>query len=130
MIPGTDAIGPEFAVLDTGTAFRRINFVNTMVYGQINFDVNSATNPYPNTPCGTSLDLSEAQAWAAADTTGATLVDGLNRKMMYGLMSATMRQKLLTAVTAISSTGANAARDRARQAVYLVATSSQYQVQK
>lgn len=129
VIPGTDLIGPEFNILDTGTSFRRINFINAYVYGQTNFQQETATFR-PDVPCGTSIDIAEAQAWAAADPTGAMLIDGLNRKMLQGRMTTAMRNQIGTAVVAIPNTGANAARDRARQAIYLVATSSQYQVQR
>jgi hypothetical protein len=81
-------------------------------------------------PLGTSINLAEAQTWASQDATGALLVDNLNKKMMNGAMSSQMRSSILTAVQAISATATNSARDRARQAVYLIATSSQFQVQR
>lgn len=120
VIPGTALNGPEFGIMTTGTSIQRANFANTMVFSRINVSA-------PLTPNGTSLDFSELQALAAADTTGNQLMDALNQKMMHGTMSASMRSTILTAVLAVASTNPLA---RAQQAVYLVATSSQYQVQR
>jgi len=47
--------------------------------------------------------------------------------MMHGTMSAEMRQSIIDAVTAVAGTNPL---KRARTAVYLVATSSQYQVER
>ena len=81
----------------------------------------------PNGPNGTSVDFSDLQALSTADSTGNLLLDELNRRMMHGTMSASMKSTILTAVTNITATDSL---NRARQAVYLVATSSQYQVQR
>ena len=67
------------------------------------------------------------QALAAADTSGNQLLDALNTKLMHGTMSAQMKSTILTAVQALAATDAIG---RARAAVYLVTTSSQYQVQR
>lgn len=121
-IPGTTLLGPEFALMTTGTAVQRQNFVNRMLY---------SVPPIPggtvNTPDGTSLDLSDVQALAAADPSGSLLLDELNNRLMHGTMSAAMRATILTAVTSIAATNSLA---RAQQAVHLVITSSQYQVQR
>ncbi len=120
MIPGTALNGPEFGIMTTGTAIGRANFANTMVYGQINVAL-------PNIPSGTRLDLAEMQALAAADTTGNELVEALNWRLMHGRMSAEMKSRILTAILAEPS--ANTL-NRARAAIYLVATSSQFQIQR
>lgn len=123
VVPGTAFLGPEFAIMTTGTSIQRANFINRVVFSTF-----PIANPdYPN---GTSIDLSEMQTLATIDVSGATLVDELNRRMMHSTMSATMRTQILTAVTALPSATANDFLARARQAVYLVATSSQYQVQR
>jgi hypothetical protein len=120
--PGTVAAGtaglrgPEFGIFSTSTALRRLNFVNTMVFSRIPVSANA--------PTGTSLDLSPLQALAA---TPDQLVDTLNVMLMHGSMSAAMRDSIITAVTAVSSSNTL---KRARTAVYLVATSSQYQVER
>jgi uncharacterized protein (DUF1800 family) len=119
VIPGTTLLGPEFALMTTGTSIGRANLANTMVFNQINVGENA--------PQGTSLDLAELQALAAEDTTSNRLLDVLNQRMMHNTMSANMRNSILTAVNSITSSNPL---QRARQAVYLVATSSQYQVQR
>ena len=40
VVPGTDVLGPEFALQNTTTALSRINYVNSLVYGTINPDAN------------------------------------------------------------------------------------------
>jgi len=119
VIPGTALAGPEFNIMTTGTAISRANFANTMVFGRINIS--------ESVPLGTSIDLSEMQALAAADTSSNQLLDALNQKMLHGTMSANMRSAIMTAVQAVPSTTPLA---RAQQAIYLIATSSQYQIQR
>jgi hypothetical protein len=111
--------GPEFNIMTTGTAISRANFGNTMVFNRINVSADA--------PNGTSIDLSELQAAFAADTTGNQMVDLLNRKMLHSTMSPAMKSTILTALAPISNTNTLA---KAQQALYLVTTSSQYQVQR
>lgn len=120
VIPGTSINGPEFGIMTTGTSIGRANLGNTMAYNQINISL-------PNTPAGTRLDLTEMQALAAADATGNQLVEALNWRLMHGRMSPEMRSRILTAVLAepVANT-----MNRARAAVYLVMTSSQFQIQR
>jgi len=116
-VPGGGGVrGPEFALFTTSTALRRDNFVNTMVFSRIATGTNS--------PLGTSIDLTPYQALAG--NPGA-LVDSLNTLLLHGTMSAEMRSSIITAVNAVTATNTL---KRARTAVYLVATSSQYQVEK
>lgn len=120
VIPNTSLNGPEFGIMTTGTSIGRANLWNSMVYGQINVSL-------PNTPAGTRLDLTEMQALAAADATGNQLVDALNWRLMHGRMSPEMKSRILTAV--VAEPAANTL-NRARAAIYLVATSSQFQIQR
>jgi uncharacterized protein (DUF1800 family) len=120
VIPGTTMLGPEFSLMTTGTAIARANFANTMVYSRINISG-------VNVPAGTAFQYGDLQALAAADATGNQLMDALNYRMMHGTMSPQMRSTILTAVTSLPSSNALG---RAQQAVYLVATSSQYQIQR
>lgn len=122
IIPGTTLPGPEFQILTTGTSIARANFVNQMVYAG-GVAANGATG---DAPLGTSIDLSELTALATADPSNNQLLDALNQKMMHGVMSAAMRGKIMTALNVTGITPAA----KAQQAVYLVATSSQYQVQR
>jgi hypothetical protein len=106
VIPGTSLLGPEFGIYN--------------VFGAIGVSL-------PDTPNGTRLSFAELQAIAAADTTSNQLLDVLNQRMMHGAMSSQMRSMILTAVNAVASTNPLS---RAQTAVYLVVTSSQYQVQR
>jgi hypothetical protein len=67
------------------------------------------------------------QALAAGDPSSNLLLDTLNQKLMHGTMSAQMKNTILTAVQAVPSTTPLV---RAQTAIYLIATSSQYQVQR
>jgi len=130
-IPGTTLNGPEFAIMTTGTAIARATFVNRLTF--VNSPAGNAPYPIPfpvsgaDTPNGTSFDFSDLVALSTADTTGGQLADELNRRMLHGTMSPTMKTALMTAVSAYGTT---AHESRVRQAIYLVATSSQYQVQR
>ena len=75
-----------------------------------------------------SFDFSEYQAASDADPTGNRLMDLLNVRMMHSTMSPAMRETIRNAV--VSRIAANQGLNRVRQAIYLVATSSQYQVQR
>ena len=130
-IPGTTLLGPEFAIMTTGTAVARATFVNFLTF--VNTTAGNAPYPIPipvsvpDSPDGTSFDFSDLVALSTADGTGSQLADELNRRMLHGTMSPDMKVAIQTAVT---SYGATAHESRVRQAVYLVATSSQYQVQR
>jgi uncharacterized protein (DUF1800 family) len=128
VIPGTSLNGPEFAIMNTGTSIARANFFNRMVFTAPAFAVQ-----LPDTPNGTSFDFNDLQALVVADPTNNLLLDELNNRMLHGQMSAQMRSTLQTAINAITVSSpptATQARDRVRQAVYLIATSSQFQVQR
>lgn len=135
VVPGTAMLGPEFALMTTGTAIQRTNFVNRWVFttaGTPAFPVPIAVNN-PDAPNGTSLVFSDLQALAASDPTGNALVDELSRRMMHSTMPAQMKSTILPVVTSVTlSNPATPAQtlSRVQQAVYLVATSSQYQVQR
>jgi len=131
IIPNTPLAGPEFGIFSTGTALKRPNFVHQMIGpgagGATGITVvnNAAAGNY--TPCGTRIDLARLQPIVTADPTGATLVDILNREMLHGSMSPQMRSYIMTAVQAVA---AGDSLKRVRTAVYLVATSPQFQVQR
>jgi hypothetical protein len=117
VVAGTAGVrGPEFGLFSTSTSLRRLNFVNTMVFSNIPVSANA--------PNGTSIDLSAMQALAAKP---AELVAALDALLMHGTMSPAMRESIVGAVSAVSASNAL---KRARTAVYLVATSSQYQVER
>ena len=114
-IPGSPLQGPEFGIFSTGTTLRRANFINTMVFSNIPISTNA--------PSGTSIDLSTLKI-ISADANG--LVEQLNRVLLHGAMSAQMRASIVQAVNAVAPSNTTL---RAQTALYLVATSSQYQVE-
>lgn len=120
VIPGTTVLAPEFNIFTTGTSIGRANMFNTMAFSRINVS-------QPNTPTGTSMNFTDLAALAAADTTSNQLLDHLNVRMMNGSMSPQMKATIQTAVNAVAS---STPLTRAQTAVYLIATSSQFQVQK
>lgn len=126
LVPNSSVVGPEYAILTTGTALKRPNFANQMIFAPIatgGIPVN-ATNGITS---GTSITMDRMQALAAADPTGGQLADMLNRLMLHGSMSQSMRDSIMQAVQAVA---AGNTLKRAQTAVYLVATSSQYEVQR
>jgi uncharacterized protein (DUF1800 family) len=122
IVPGTQVLNPVFGILSTSTALRRANFVNTLVYSGI-----TATTTSTDRPRGTSLDLSPLEAQAANPQ---QLVNSLDSLLTHGTMSAQMRASIVNAISSIPTSDAAFARKRAQMAVYLAATSSQYQVQR
>ena len=116
-VPGTGGVrGPEFALYSTSTALRRANFVNTIVFSTIPVGANA--------PTGTSLDLSPLTELASDPD---ALLDDLNELLLHGTMSTAMRTTIRQAVLAVRATNPL---KRVRTAVYLIATSSQYQVER
>jgi len=117
IIPGTTVLGPEFDIENTSVAITRANFINTMVFSRIG-----------TPPAGTGVSWSGMQALSQSDSTGNALVNELDRLLLHGTMSAAMRTKILQTITALAGATAADHLKRAQWAVYLVATSSQYQV--
>jgi len=123
-VPGSSTRGPEFGLLNTSTAIRRANFVNTMVPPNAMASGIAAGVNYPFNPKGTSLDFS---AFLPLAGDPAALVDTLNNLMLSGEMSSQMRTSIITAVQAVASSNPL---KRVRTAAYLIASSSQYQVER
>jgi uncharacterized protein (DUF1800 family) len=117
VIPGTTLLGPEFTIQSSSAAINRANFSNTIVFSRIG-----------TAPAGTAIDLTGLQALSTGDGTGAALVNELNRLLMHGTMSSAMRTKILQTITALPGVTSADHLKRARWALYLVTTSSQYQV--
>jgi uncharacterized protein (DUF1800 family) len=116
-VPGENALGPEFAIFSSLTSLRRANFVNRVIFSTI------PAAP-PNRPLGTSIDLA---SWDSQAANPDQLLDSLNTLLLHGAMSLEMRQAIKTAVASVPATNP---RLRVRTAIYLIATSSQYQVQR
>jgi uncharacterized protein (DUF1800 family) len=110
-IPGTALLGPEFNIQNSSTALARANFVNTLAFGSLG--------------TGTTFDIAPWGNLAQTSTTA--LLDELDRVFLHGTMSSQVRASITTALNVIPSSNPQ---QRARNAIYLVLTSSQYNVQR
>jgi len=124
-VPGIKLIGPAFGILSTATTLRRANNINTLIYTGVTTNTTPTGNP--DRPRGTSVDLANLEAVASNPV---AMLDQLNALMLHGTMSTQMRTSITTAINAIPTSDANFARKRAQMAAYLVATSSQYDIQR
>lgn len=115
VVPGTAILGPEFSIQSTSAAITRANFVNQMVF--------RTGGP----PAGTVINFTEWQNMASNTT---ALLNELDRLLMHGSMSSAMRTRITTVIDALPNVTAADRLKRAQWAIYLVATSSQYQVQR
>ncbi|HJX83451.1 MAG TPA: DUF1800 family protein, partial [Candidatus Angelobacter sp.] len=107
-IPGTQVVGPEFAIQTTSTTLIRANWVDVVVRNGL-------------VSQGISLDFSAFRGLPADQ-----LTDQLGTKFMHAQMSAAMRSAI---ISTLSHLPASSDPDvQARTAIYLVLTSSQYQV--
>jgi len=123
VLPGTNLLAPEFGILDSQIAYPRINFVDTLFMAN-NGNGLPALGSGRASPTGTQINYANYQAQAG---TPENLVDMLNVMMMHSSMSSSMRTSIIDAVNSIPSSDPSV---RTRVAIYLVATSSQYQVQR
>jgi uncharacterized protein (DUF1800 family) len=115
LIPQTTLNGPEFAIFNTNTSLARVNFINSIVYGSISGN--------------TKLDFSPVITAGTPDQ----MVAWLNNLFLHGTMSDLMKQSMLTAIAAITTANPPSTNDltnQAKAAIYLVTSSSQYQVQR
>lgn len=109
LIPQTTLNGPEFAIFNTNTSLARVNFINSIVYGQIS--------------SATKLNFSPVVTAGTPDQ----MVSWLNTLFLHGTMSSDDQSSIITAVNAVASTDTT---NQAKTAIYLVTSSSQYQVQR
>jgi uncharacterized protein (DUF1800 family) len=129
IIPNTPLSGPEFQIFSTGTALKRPNVINQFAPANVatSGGIIAVAGAASNFPCGTRIDFTRLQSLVSADTTGATLVETLNRELLNGSMNPDVRQQILNAVQAVVSTNTV---KRVRTALYLATTAPQYQVQR
>lgn len=119
-VPGTTILAPEFELLNTGTAVKRTNFLHVFIFEGVTANSTDSLR-------GTSLDYSEYVPVAANDPSGEQLVNYLNERMMHGAMVQEQREAILSAVAAVHASNPL---QRVKTAVYLIAVSSQYQIQR
>jgi uncharacterized protein (DUF1800 family) len=126
-VPGTKILGPAFGILSTTTTLRRANDINTLIFNGVSTNT-TPTVLSPDRPRGTSIDLANLQALAGNPI---DVVNALDALLLHGTMNPQMRTSIITAMNAINDADVNTRNlKRARTAVYLVATSSQYDVQR
>ena len=125
-VTGTRLAGPAFQILTTSTTLRRANYINQMLYFGIQPVFLSGCG---NVPAPTGTQIVMAPVINLADNPSA-MVDYLNTLLLHGAMSAAMRQTVLDAVNTIAAGSSDYQRRRAQTAIYLVATSAQYEVQR
>jgi len=126
-IPGAKVLGPAFGILSTTTTLRRANDINTLIYTGVSSNT-SPTAASPDRPRGTSIDTANLEALAGNPL---DVVNALDSLLLHGTMNAQMRTSLITAMNAINDANVTTRNQkRARAAIYLVATSSQYDIQR
>ncbi|HMT09851.1 MAG TPA: DUF1800 family protein [Pyrinomonadaceae bacterium] len=120
VIAGTTILAPEFEILNTGTSVKRTNMLSVFIFS--GFEANATDSLR-----GTALDFTEYEALSSADATGGMMLDALNMQFLHGTLSPAHRTIILTAVQAVP---ANNPKQRVKTAAYLLAASSQYQIQR
>lgn len=123
-VPGTAILGPEFGIHTTVTAIGRANLVYALVYG--------GYAPNTTIPAATGTRLFMQQFESLADNPAA-MVAQVNQVLAGGQFPAALEPTIVTAVNAVAASspitdGQRTA--RARMAVYLMASSYDYQVQR
>jgi hypothetical protein len=116
-IPGTPLLGPEFSLQTTATALLRANFVNSFVFVANNIGT------------GTTVDFTPYASLAANPANPGQLLDSLNTLLLHGAMDSATRASILAAVNAVPA-GSTQNLSRAKTAIYLILSSSQYQVEQ
>jgi uncharacterized protein (DUF1800 family) len=117
-IPGTSLLGPEFNIQTSSTTFERVNFLNTIIFSSLG---------------GTTVNFDPFASLATNPDSPGQLYDVLSVLFLRGTMSAEFRDSLRRAVNAVPASNPptqDQLRARARTAIYLVAASPQYQVQR
>lgn len=118
---GGTLVAPEFGIQSTSTALSRINFMQDVAFHQM------PTNA-KNSPIGTWIDTTQYEPEATGDASA--LLDDLNNRLMHGTMSGGLRSAVQAQVTAIPETDPNGLTTRVQEAIYLIASSSEYQVER
>jgi len=118
-IPGTSLVAPQFGIHNTNTVLHRMNFAYDMIY-------NGGYEPDGDVPnaIGTRVDL-KPFAGVAADP--AKLVALVDDRLFGGGMPIGIRAEIVAAVGALPADDPD---ERARMALFLAASSFQFQVSR
>src|SRR5205085_5260490 len=109
---GKTLLGPEFQLDSPSNAIARFNMINTMIYGSLGNGAVIDLTPFSN-----------------LGSNPADLVDAISQVFMDGQMPAKVQTALLSAINAITGTGAAVNKARAQAAIYLAISSSYYNVE-
>jgi uncharacterized protein (DUF1800 family) len=116
-LPGKPTVAPEFQILSQSASFYRANYAYRAIHNQISTNI--------------SVDLTNFME-LASDTNAATqtasltaMLNAVSQALLGQPMSQSMMSAVMPAMLATTDAGT-----RARNAVYLVAVSPQYQVQR
>jgi hypothetical protein len=115
-VPVVDINGPEFAIQSTSSAYARVNFVAETTYKTMPVSTDR--------PKGTWIDVSSFLAYAGSPF---QLTGALNNLLLHGAMSPNLHAAVNNALATMS--GATPAA-RVQRAVYLVASSPEYMVER
>jgi uncharacterized protein (DUF1800 family) len=128
-VPGTKLLGPAFGILSTSTTLRRANDINTLIHNGVS--ANTSPNAgSPDRPRGTSIDIANLEAMSVSPG-DFQVTNYLNALLFHNTMSTQMRDTIVAAMNTINDSNlATRHQKRARMAVYLAATSSQYDIQR
>jgi len=100
-------LGPEFQTLSSSTALVRANVVQDLIAQNLDGDIHYSLGPF-------------SQLYSSPSD----MVNAIDNAFMYGRMPGTLKADIVTAIKAAGN-----GTDAARNAIYLIATSSLYQVQ-
>jgi uncharacterized protein (DUF1800 family) len=121
VINGQGILAPPAQLLTTSTIIQRCNLLHDFLFSNIQ----SGGDPNPAGSDTTTVVFNFAP-WDQLASNPAALVDALNETLMHNSMSSAMRQTVINAVTSISNNN----RLRVQTAIYIIASSMQYQVQR
>jgi uncharacterized protein (DUF1800 family) len=121
VINGQPIVAPPAQLLTTSTIIQRMNLLNDLLFGNIQ----AGGDPNPTGGNGTTVQINLAP-WDQLAANPAQLVDRLNEALMHNSMSTQMRQAVINSVTSVQNNN----RLRVQTAIYIIASSMQYQVQR
>lgn len=125
VVPNTKINGPEFGIENTNSTLARINFVYDMLFRD---GINA--NPYvlPTGAVGTKITLTRYEPLA---NDAGKLVDAIAADVLPATLTAAQRTTIINAVNAFGTQDSlEVRRNKARQAAYLLFSSSMFQVQR
>ncbi|HKQ77390.1 MAG TPA: DUF1800 family protein [Blastocatellia bacterium] len=122
IVNGQPVVSPPAQLLTTSTIIQRMNMLDNFLFSP---PIQPGGDPNPTGSPTTSVVFDFAP-WDQLAPNPTQLVDRLNEALMHNSMSAQMRQRVIDAVTSIQNNN----RMRVQTAIYIIASSMQYQVQR